>query len=82
MQPPPSEPTNLGARALLDDPQFGWGGQRPSQEQMQPPVATGARIETSMGDDAFKIRSNSKWVILAVFLIVTAGGAILILAMR
>ena len=77
---PPSEPTNLGAKALLDDPRFGWG------EQAAPVAgpsmaATGANLEA--GDaGAYKIRSNSKWIILAVFLIVTAGGAIAILAMQ
>jgi hypothetical protein len=78
---PPSEPTNLGAQALLDDPHFGWGGseQQPAHGQM--PAATGARLETNV-DPSYKIRSNSRWVILAVFLIVTASGAIAILAMR
>ena len=77
---PPSEPTNLGARALLDDPRFGWGEQRPSQDHL--PMATGARLDTQASEQSFKIRSNSKWVILAVFLIVTAGGVIAIIAMH
>ena len=77
---PGAEPTNLGARALLDDPRFGWGEQRPPGEQMQ--AATGARLETGVGRDAYSIRSNSKWIILLVFLIVTAGGAIAIIALR
>ena len=75
---PVSEPTNLGAKALLDDPRFGWGEQQPAE------VPGGARLEPDLGDggESFKIRSNSRWVILAVFLIVTAGGAIAILALR
>ena len=72
---PVSEPTNLGAKALLDDPRFGWGEQQPPSPD--------AGVEVDVGEhEGYKIRSNSRWVILAVFLIVTAGGAIAILALR
>jgi hypothetical protein len=75
---PVSEPTNLGAKALLDDPRFGWGEQQPAQQAEAPAVGA----DLGGGAENFNIRSNSRWVILAVFLIVTAGGAIAILALR
>ena len=79
-QPPGAEPTSRGAQALIADPRFGWGEQRAPERAM--PMATGARLETGVGDASYRIRSNSRWVILAVFLIVTAGGAIAILVMH
>ena len=79
---PVAEPTNLGAKALLDDPRFGWREPVP-QADVPLPSPTGARLETDVGGgESYRIRSNSRWVILAVFLLVTAGGAIAILMMQ
>jgi serine/threonine-protein kinase len=68
--PPVEDPGELGAQTLVGDPELGW-------ETSGWPVA---RVAPSEPDD-YRIRSNTKWVVLSIVLVlgVAAGVAVVFL---
>jgi serine/threonine protein kinase len=67
------EISDVGAQPLVDDPKLGWSTNPVNQQQHQP--AGGAtRLASEVAD--YKIKSNTGWLLLAIFLVLGAAGAI------
>ncbi len=68
-----------GAVPLLDDPKLGWTTNNVAAEPL--PVTrpgAGTRLDSVPGTSGndYRIRSNGKWIILAIFLVLAAGFAV------
>jgi serine/threonine protein kinase len=70
---PHDEVSNIGARPLVDDPKLGWQTNVGNQLQNQPRGGA-TRLGSEVAD--YRIKSNTGWILLAVFLILGTAGAV------
>jgi hypothetical protein len=71
---PSQEISDVGARPLVDDPKLGW--QTDVANQLQNPGGSSTRLQSDPAADNFRIKSNTGWILLAVFLLLGTAGAI------
>jgi serine/threonine-protein kinase len=75
---PPDDISEIGARPLIEDSKLGWDTS-PSNKLIQPDGSSAGggatRLQTNVGD-AYKIKSNGKWLVLAIVLVLITGGAV------
>jgi hypothetical protein len=78
---PNDEISQVGAQPLIDDPRLGWSTS--VNEKITVPVnaagGTSTGISSELGD--YKIRSNRGWILLALFLVLGAAGAVVAIMM-
>jgi serine/threonine protein kinase len=70
---PQDEVSNVGATPLVDDPKLGWQTNVGNQLQNQPRGGA-TRVGSEVAD--YRIKSNTGWILLAVFLVLGTAGAI------
>ncbi len=70
---PQDEVSNVGAQPLVDDPKLGWTTNVGNQLQNQPRGGA-TRLGSEMAD--YKIKSNTGWILIAIFLVLGTAGAI------
>ena len=80
MSPPPGyvmqqgeEVSNVGATPLVDDPRLGWSTNVGNQLQNQPRGGA-TRLGSEVAD--YRIKSNTGWILIAIFLLLGTAGAI------
>ncbi|MDQ3333879.1 MAG: serine/threonine protein kinase [Myxococcota bacterium] len=73
---PDSEVSDVGAQPLIDDAKLGWETS-PSNKRIQPAGshAGATRLSTQASED-HKIRTNTKWLVFAILLVLAAGAAV------
>ncbi|MBA3460715.1 MAG: serine/threonine protein kinase [Deltaproteobacteria bacterium] len=71
---PNDEISNVGAQPLVDDPRLGWS----TNVNQQLPGLAQQGGSTRLGSEpvSYKIRSSKAWILLAIFLVLGAAGAI------
>ncbi len=70
---PQDEVSNVGATPLVDDPKLGWQTNVGNQLQNQPRGGA-TRVGSEVAD--YRIKSNTGWILLALFLVLGTAGAI------
>ena len=72
------EPSEAGARPLLEDPKLGWSTrvEAPVQPPVQLPMQGGGatRLPSELAD--YNLRSNRGWILLTVFVLLGVAGAV------
>ncbi|MGE3764792.1 MAG: serine/threonine-protein kinase [Kofleriaceae bacterium] len=71
---PTQEISDVGARPLVDDPKLGWSTNVGNRLHQQSGGAT--RLSSDIPNDNYRIKSNTGWILLAVFLLLGTAGAI------
>jgi serine/threonine protein kinase len=71
---PSQEISEVGARPLVDDPKLGWSTN--PANQLQNPSGGSTRLSSDVSQDNVRIKSNTGWILLAVFLLLGTAGAI------
>ncbi|MFN0251013.1 MAG: serine/threonine-protein kinase [Kofleriaceae bacterium] len=71
---PQQEISDVGARPLVDDPKLGWSTN--VGNMLQNPDGSSTRLSSDVSQDNFRIKSNTGWILLAVFLVLGTAGAI------
>lgn len=67
-----SEPSEVGAKPLVDDMKLGWDtGINPQQGLVQ---AAGTRLPSELAD--YRIDSGRSWLVVAIVILIAAGGGI------
>jgi len=67
--------SNVGAKPLVDDPKLGWSPSVGNRLQDRPRGdVSSTRMPSEIAD--YRIRSNTGWILIAIFLVVGIGGAI------
>ena len=77
---PNDEISQVGAQPLIDDPRLGWStsvNEKIPTPGVNAAGGTSTGISNELGD--YKIRSNRGWILLALFLVLGAAGAIVAL---
>ena len=68
----PSEPSEVGAKPLVDDMKLGWDtGIKPQQGMIRP---AGTRLPSELA--SYTIESGHSWLVVAIVILVAAGGGI------
>ena len=70
------EISEVGAQPLVDDPRLGWSTN--VNQAITGPISAAGGTSKGMSNDLadYKIRSNKGWILLAIFLVIGAAGAI------
>ncbi|MBL0212451.1 MAG: protein kinase [Myxococcales bacterium] len=70
------EISEVGAQPLVDDPRLGWSTN--VNQAITGPISAPGGTSKGMSNDLadYKIRSNKGWILLAIFLVIGAAGAI------
>jgi serine/threonine protein kinase len=73
---PDSEVSEVGAKPLIDDAKLGWETS-PSNKKIEAAVnhAGATRLSTQASED-YKIRSNTRWLVFAILLVLAMGAAV------
>jgi len=72
---PNQEISDVGARPLVDDPKLGWSTN--VSNRLQGNSSGGAtRLSSDLGEGNYRIKSNTGWILLAIFLVLGTAGAI------
>ena len=71
---PNQEISDVGARPLVDDPRLGWSTN--VGNQLHNPSGGSTRLSSDVSQDNYRIKSNTGWILLAVFLLLGTAGAI------
>jgi serine/threonine protein kinase len=73
---PDSEVSEVGAKPLIDDAKLGWETS-PSNKLIQPSSnPAGATRLSTHADPEYKLRSNTRWLVFAILLVVLTGAAV------
>ena len=70
---PNQEISDVGAQPLVDDPKLGWQTNVGNKLQN---TGGSTRLESDVSPDNYRIKSNTGWILLAVFLLLGTAGAI------
>ena len=79
---PNDEISQVGAQPLIDDPRLGWStsvNEKIATPGVNAAGGTSTGISSELGD--YKIRSNRGWILLALFLVLGAAGAVVAIMM-
>jgi serine/threonine protein kinase len=71
---PNQEISDVGAHPLVDDPRLGWSTN--VANKLHNPTGGSTRLSSDVSQDNYRIKSNTGWILLAVFLLLGTAGAI------
>ncbi|MBA3500605.1 MAG: serine/threonine protein kinase [Deltaproteobacteria bacterium] len=69
------EISDIGAQPLIEDSKLGWETS-PANKQIRPSAHPGATRLSTQATEDYKIKSSTRWLVLAILLVVLTGAAV------